>query len=224
MSSAGSPPKGLLDTAAMVVERLLEIVVVLLMVALTALIVVSVVYRKMDASLSFADEVAAIMLAWLTYYGSALAALKRAHIGFDGLLLALPTTIRLPMAALSEALVIFFFALMAWMGWKVLMVLEGMTLISLTWVPVQVTQSVIPIGAALFILCQLLSLPAHWRRVKEGVSHEREEIEEITRHHMTENQGQVALGGTVVHDDTGAKATPRPPSKSQPPVTPAGRA
>lgn len=216
MSSAGSPPFGLLDRIAKIVERLLEIVVLLLMVALTALIVVSVIYRKMDASLSFADEVASIMLAWLTYYGAALAALKRAHIGFDGLLLALPRPLRLPMAAASEALVIFFFALMAWMGWKVLVVLEGSTLISLTWVPVQLTQSVIPIGGALFILCQLLSLPAHWQRVKSGVSHEREEIEEITRHHMEENQGQVALGGPVVHDDTGAHASASRAGRAQP--------
>jgi TRAP-type C4-dicarboxylate transport system permease small subunit len=206
MSSAGSPPSGLLDTVSKIVERLLEVIVVLLMVALTALIVVSVVYRKMDASLSFADEVASILLAWLTYYGAALAALKRGHIGFDGLLLAMPKPLRLPVAAASEALVIFFFALMAWMGWKVLVVLEGSTLISLTWVPVQLTQSVIPIGGALFILCQLLSLPAHWRRVRDGVSHEREEIEEITRHHMEESQGQVALGGPVVHDDRGTHA------------------
>lgn len=220
MSSAGSP-SGPLDRIARIVERLLEVVVVALMVGLTLLIVVSVVYRKMDASLSFADEVAAIMLAWLTYYGAALAALKRAHIGFDGLLLALPPAIRLPVAAASEAMVIFFFGLMAWMGWKVLMVLEGMTLISLTFVPVQLTQSVIPIGGALFILCQLLSLPAHWRRVKAGVSHEREEIEEITRHHMDENQGQVALGGPAIHDDTGAHAS-RP--ASPPPARPAGSA
>ncbi len=206
-SAAAAPPDAL-ARASRIVERLLEIVVLTLMVVLTALIVVSVVYRKLDASLSFADEVASILLAWLTYYGAALAALKRAHIGFDGLLLALPARLRLPVAALSEALVIFFFGLMAWMGWKVLVVLEGMSLVSLTWVPVQLTQSVIPIGGALFILCQLLSLPAHWRRVTAGVSHEREEIEEITRHHLDENQGQVPLGGPVaqeaVHENAGA--------------------
>ena len=189
MSSVLASSPSLLDRISKVVERLLEIVVIGLMVSLTVLIVVSVIYRKLDASLSFADEVASILLAWLTYYGAALAALKRGHIGFDGLLLSLPPSIRLPLAALSEVLVIFFFALMAWMGWKVLVVLEGMSLVSLSWVPVQLTQSVIPIGGALFILCELLSLPAHWQRLKHGVSHEREEIEEIARHHMEENSG-----------------------------------
>ena len=49
---------------------------------------------------------------------------------------------------------------------QVLIVLEGMTLVSLTSVPVQLTQSVIPIGAALFMLCEAVSLPAYWRRMR----------------------------------------------------------
>ena len=56
-----------------------------------------------------------------------------------------------------------FFVLMAWAGLKVLDVLEGEMLVSLTWVPVQFTQSVIPIGAILFIICEILGLPDYWR-------------------------------------------------------------
>ena len=43
---------------------------------------------------------------------------------------------------------------------------------SLTWVPVQLTQSVIPIGAILFIIAELLSLPAYWRQIADGISSE----------------------------------------------------
>jgi TRAP-type C4-dicarboxylate transport system permease small subunit len=70
--------------------------------------------------------------------------------------------------ALAEVCVIGFFAVLAWTGWRVLQVLQGDRLVSLPQVPVQLTQSVIPIGAALFILCELLSLPAYWRRVRAG--------------------------------------------------------
>ena len=42
--------------------------------------------------------------------------------------------------------------------------LEGDTLISLTWVPTRLTQSVIPIGAVLFVIGQLLSFPEMWRQ------------------------------------------------------------
>jgi TRAP-type C4-dicarboxylate transport system permease small subunit len=159
-------------------ERLLEIFVMLIMVGLTALVILAVFYRKAGASFSWYDEVAAIMLAWLTYYGAALAALKRAHIGFD---------------AVAEIFVIAFFIILAWQGWVVVQVLEGSTLISLTFVPVQLTQSVIPIGAALFILAELISLPGYWRHVRAGVHGEIPSEVGITEHaeapgHETEEE------------------------------------
>ncbi|MGI9413537.1 MAG: TRAP transporter small permease, partial [Hyphomicrobiales bacterium] len=78
----------------------------------------------------------------------------------------------------AEFIVIGFFIVLAMTGWQVLQVLEGDRLVSLTWVPVQFTQSVIPIGAALFVLCELLSLPAYWRSTAAGRSLEHMEIEE----------------------------------------------
>lgn len=149
-------------------ERLLESVVILLMVSLTAVIVVAVVYRKLGASLTWYDEVASIMLAWLTYYGAALAAYKRAHIGFPGLIQALQPRLRLALFWFAEAVILGFFLLLAWVGLTVLEVLEGDTLVSLPWVPVQFTQSVMPIGAGLFILGQLISLPGQLQRVRDG--------------------------------------------------------
>ncbi len=159
--------------------RLLEAVVIFLMVSLTAVVVFAVISRKAGASLSWYDEVASIQLAWLTYYGAALAAYKRAHIGFPGLLAALPRASRLTLFWFGELAVAAFFLLLAWVGMTVLEVLEGDTLVSLPWVPVQFTQSVIPIGAALFILGQLVSLPEQLRRVRDGrLLHEAEVVEE----------------------------------------------
>ncbi len=149
-------------------ERLLEGVVVVLMVTLTTVVVAAVLYRKLGASLSWYDEVASILLAWLTYYGAALAALKRAHIGFEGMVDAARPQWRLVFLAFSEVCVLAFFLLLAWVGMAVLEALEGDTLVSLPWVPVQLTQSVIPIGAALFILGQLLSLPEVLARARGG--------------------------------------------------------
>ena len=98
--------------------------------------------------------------------------MKRGHIGFDDVLLALPIPARKVAVIVAEILVLFFFGLLAWAGWTVLAILQGETLVSLTWVPVSVTQSVIPIGAALFIVCELLSLPDYWRDVIAGRSTE----------------------------------------------------
>lgn len=149
---------------------LLEWTVILLMVILTVVVIVAVFARKFGASLVWYDEVASIMLAWVTYYGAALAALKRRHIGFDGVMLRLPLRARMIAVVVSEILVIGFFVLMAWTGLEVLSVVGGDTLVSLTWVPIAFTQSVIPVGAILFIICELVSLPEYWRAMQGGHS------------------------------------------------------
>ena len=156
--------------AANIFGEILTWIVISLMVTLTAVVVVAVVYRKAGASLSWYDEVASVLLAWVTYYGAALAALKRSHIGFDDVLLALPGKARAAAMVVAEALILFFFGLLAWSGVSVLRILQGETLVSLTWVPVSLTQSVIPIGAILFIVAELLSLPDYWRDVMAGRS------------------------------------------------------
>ncbi|HEY6865497.1 MAG TPA: TRAP transporter small permease subunit [Burkholderiales bacterium] len=140
-------------------ERFLEVVVIVLMVTLSAEVTLGIVYRTIGSSLVWYDEVAAILLAWLTFYGSALAALKRAHIGFPGLVNSLAPRWRVPAVVFAEACVIAFFALLGWVGYAVLDVLSTDFLVSLPSVSVAWTQSVIPIGALLFILAEVLTVP-----------------------------------------------------------------
>lgn len=158
-------------------EVVLELILILLMIGLTSIVIIAVVYRKFDASLVWYDEVASITLAWITFYGGALAVLKRKHIGFDSVLLSIAMPVRMYLAIFAELVFLAFFILLAWAGWEVLQVLEGDNLVSLRWVPVQFTQSVIPIGAVLFIVCELLSVPEYLRMVAAGQSAEHLEIE-----------------------------------------------
>lgn len=179
----------MLERLRTVFKKLIEYIVIILMISLSLMVIVAVVYRKMGMSLSWYDEVAEVMLAWLTYYASALAALTRGHIGFNGLINALKPSLRVPILLLGEVLVISFFILLAWTGWQVLLVLEGDTLISLTWVPNRLTHSVIPIGALLFVIGQLLSFPDLWRQAKsvKGIAaHDDVEIPEETQENSTE--------------------------------------
>lgn len=159
-------------------ESMLEWFVIFLMISLTLVVIVAVLFRIAGDSLSWYDEIAAIQLSWVTYYGAALAALKRGHIGFDSVLLSLPVNMRMAGVVVAEVIVISFFLVLAYTGWQVLQVLEGDMLVSLTWVPVQLTQSVIPIGAILFVICELLSIPGYWRATRDGRSIEHMEIEE----------------------------------------------
>lgn len=162
----------------------LEWVVISLMIILTCVVIVAVLARLAGQSFSWYDEIAAVLLAWITYYGAALAALKRRHIGFDTVVLAIPLPMRMWVVVAAEAITLGFFLLMAWAGLEVLSVLQGMMLVSLTWVPIQLTQSVIPIGAVLFMIGQLLSLPGYWKATAAGKSLEHAEIEEEVDHYM----------------------------------------
>jgi TRAP-type C4-dicarboxylate transport system permease small subunit len=49
--------------------------------------------------------------------------------------------------------------LLAYYGLKVLVVLQGENMITLPWMPTAVTDSAIPIGAAMFVIAELLRLP-----------------------------------------------------------------
>jgi len=105
------------------------------------------------------DEIASILLAWLTFYGSALAAAKRSHIGCPEVVALLPPVARLAARLLADALVIAFFVLLGWTGYTVLGVLATDHLVSLPDVPVAYVQSVIPISAVLIIAAELMTLP-----------------------------------------------------------------
>jgi len=157
-----------LDRLRKQLDRVLSGVVVTLMLGMVVVVFLAVVFRKSGASLSWYDEVASVMLAWLTYYGAALAALRREHIGFSGLLDSMPIRLRLAMIAVGEVFVFAFFGLLAWVGVEVLVVLGGDSLVSLPWVPTRLTQSVIPIGAALFFVAEALSLPEVWAKARSG--------------------------------------------------------
>jgi TRAP-type C4-dicarboxylate transport system permease small subunit len=148
-----------LDRVSAAFERLLEAIVIILVAALTLLVIAGFVFRYIGYALSWYDELASVGLVWLTYYGSALAALRGAHIGVPGFVNAMPPHIRLPVTLFAEAVVFVFFMVLTWTGIQVLVVLGGETMVSLDWVPLRLTTSAIPIGGALFIIAELLRLP-----------------------------------------------------------------
>ena len=140
-------------------ERLLEWVVIVLMAALAVEVTVGVVFRTFGAALVWYDEVASILLAWLTFYGSALAAAKRAHIGCPEVVALLPPGVRVAARLVADVLVIGFFLLVGWIGYEILGVLATDHLVSLPEVPVAYVQSVVPISAVLIVLAELVTLP-----------------------------------------------------------------
>ena len=147
------------------VERIFEVVTVGLLVVLAVEVLAGIVFRAFRRPLVWYDEVASVLLAWLTYYGSALAALKRAHIGFPGLVRAMPRAPRTAALVVREIAVTGFFLLLAWEGARILGELGGETLVTVD-IPVRLTQSVIPVGAVLFIVAELLTLSERIREAR----------------------------------------------------------
>ncbi len=140
-------------------EKVLEWLCIVLMVVLFLEVFLGVVFRTFGESLVWYDEVASILLAWLTFYGSALASAKRAHIGCPEVMALLPPGARFALRIVAEVLTIGFFLLLGWTGYQVLDVLSTDSLVSLPSVPISWVQSVIPISAVMIVAAELLTLP-----------------------------------------------------------------
>jgi TRAP-type transport system small permease protein len=147
-------------------ERFLEAICIALMVALAAEVTLGVVFRYSGHSLVWYDELATILLAWVTFYGSALAVLKHAHMGVPEIVAMLPPRLRVAAAVLAQLCTLAFFVLLAWVGYSILDVLASDRLVSLPQVSVAYALSAVPIGAALFIVGQLLVFPEVLREAR----------------------------------------------------------
>jgi TRAP-type C4-dicarboxylate transport system permease small subunit len=158
--------------------RGLEVICLALLVTLTAAVIYSTTMRYFGASPSWYDEIASVLLAWLTYFGASYALFLRQHMSFGGIVAALPRGPAVAMALFSEILVLLYFAVVAWYGNAVLAVAKWDSLLSLRWMTLDIVQSVIPVTAVLMIIGTLLTMPRALRDAAAGVDHEHAEIEQ----------------------------------------------
>lgn len=167
-----------MDTLFNLFKKLLTVISVTILSSLAIIIVFSIFSRFFGKSLYWYDEVSAILLAWLTFYGAALCALNRSHMGFANLVIAMPLHIKKALFVFNEILVIGFFLLLAWAGFYVLSIFGDETLTSLDFIPLSVAQSALPIGCVLFIIAELLSMPKAFQAILEGKTQDDDEIEQ----------------------------------------------
>ncbi|MGY8871485.1 MAG: TRAP transporter small permease [Pseudomonadales bacterium] len=136
-----------------------------LVFSLIIIVVLAVVLRKLGLSLQWYDEIASILLAWITYIGAALAALNRSHLGFPDLVASLPRKAHLIAFIFTEIVVLMFFVLLIYGFIQLLPVMRGMGLASLPGIPVWFVQLALPIGSALFIVSQIISMRGTWEKI-----------------------------------------------------------
>ena len=144
--------------------RVLEWIVSALMIVLFVEVTLGIVFRAIGESLIWYDEIASVLLAWLTFYGAALGSVKRAHIGCPELVDAMPWRARRVVNIVAQVLVIAFFVLLGGVGVAVMPVLATDYLVSLPGVPMSFVQSVIPVSAALIVVAEALHLADLVRR------------------------------------------------------------
>ncbi|EGP04354.1 hypothetical protein GEW_09969 [Pasteurella multocida subsp. gallicida str. Anand1_poultry] len=162
-------------------KRILTLISVLILSALAIIIIISIFTRFLGKSLYWYDEISAILLAWLYFYGAALSALNRCHMGFGNFIASLPLTTRKVLFCITEVLIISFFILLTWAGFYVLSIFGDETLTSLDFIPLSVAQSALPIGCVLFIIAELLSIPKAFNSLSKGKTQDDEEIEQALR-------------------------------------------
>ncbi len=155
--------------------RMLEWLVAALMVVLFVEVTIGVAFRFAGHALAWYDELASHLLAWLTFYGAALASVKRAHIGCPEVIELLSPPARRAFNIFAQIIVIAFFVLLGAVGVRIWPILATDSLISLPAVPMSVVQSVIPISALLIVIAELTYLVelitlADARRSTAGVS------------------------------------------------------
>ncbi len=169
----------------------LQAVTLAILVLLALVVLLGVAFRYSGNSLIWYDEVASVLLAWITFTGAGLATLKDAHLGFNGLLFGLPRTGRIVLFCLVEALFLATFAIIGWAGWAILEIFGSETLVSVRWVSRAFVQGILPVSAAIIVLARLCTLLERYRAVLAGVDPETREIEqEIARAGLgTQDQG-----------------------------------
>lgn len=157
-------------------ERFLEWIAIVLMATLAVEVTAGVIFRYSGYSLVWYDEVATILLAWVTFYGSALAVLKHAHMGVPEIVRMMPRAARVAVTIFAQAATIAFYVLLAWTGYTILEILHTDKLVSLPAVSVAYAQSVIPISAVLVIIAQLLVFPEVLVEARRGNIGKAEEL------------------------------------------------
>ena len=168
--------------------KMLEVICISLLVGLALSVISATILRYLGASPSWYDEIASVLLAWLTWFGATYALLLRRHMRFGGLITALPANVALFLALCSEFLVIGFFAVVALYGYDVLSVARWDSLLSIRWITLDIVQSIIPITAVLMIVATILTLPQTLKMAVTRLDTDHAEIEQAIAEAMHTNK------------------------------------
>ncbi len=140
-------------------DRLMQGVLALLLGSMTLLVFVSVVRRYvLNNPMTWSEECAQMLFAWLTFLGAYVGFRSRSHIIIDTLLIYLPLPLRRALSRFVDLCVLALLLLMVWEGFSL-----AQTTWSLEFPAMEISRGYLylslPVGAVLMVLAILLS----WR-------------------------------------------------------------
>jgi TRAP-type transport system small permease protein len=99
------------------VDRLVGWGLALCLGAMTCIVIVSVFYRYLlNSPLTWTEELASLLFAWLTFTGAFVGFRNRSHIAIDTLVIFLPPALRRGLARLVDVCILFLLLLFVWQG------------------------------------------------------------------------------------------------------------
>lgn len=132
------------------IVKVLSFIAMLSMVFLTAIVAIQVFSRWMGISLPWTEELARFVLIWLTFIGSSLALEKKMHLSVKFFVNLLPDKIRYYVRLFIYALMMVFFGVIVFYGFKLTILSFGTLSSSLQW-PMGIVYSILPITSIISI-------------------------------------------------------------------------
>jgi len=98
-------------------DRLVSGVLALILGGMTVLVFASVVLRYvLNSPVTWSEELASLLFAWLTFVGAYVGFRSRSHIAIDTLVVFLPETLRQGIARVVDVIVLGVLGLFVWQG------------------------------------------------------------------------------------------------------------
>jgi TRAP-type transport system small permease protein len=134
------------------IDRLVHWGLAVCLGAMTCIVFISVVFRYvLNSPLTWSEELASLLFAWLTFIGAYVGFRTRSHISIDTLMIFLPPAVRRGVARLVDICVLLLLALFVWQGIKI-----TVTTWSLEFPAMEISRGylylALPIGAALMAI------------------------------------------------------------------------
>jgi TRAP-type C4-dicarboxylate transport system permease small subunit len=132
------------------IVKLLSTFCMITIAGLTIIVFIQVATRFLNISVPWTEELARLLLIWLTFIGSSLAFQQKMHLSVNYFVNLATKNLRTMIGLLIQGLMIIFFSILVVYGFKLTMGSMGSTSSTLQW-PMGLFYSVIPLSSIISI-------------------------------------------------------------------------